>query len=251
MFGRLSGRPYYRCYAKSGSRLAHQSAASKVTDFRLILVTTAAFGAAAIANSNYSIASSTVCDSNRAKGADVVMLGPTAEPSTGILFPRLCNGMTFVGCGVRVKWRVVKVYAVGTYVDPTAFRMTENDNDQAVSKALLDPVNPRTIRVVMNRAVSMDKYVAAIVEALKPRMNGQDLEKLEEFKKLNPPGDLAEGSVMEMTIRGDTLLYRNNAGTVGAIRSMVFTRAMCDVYYGDNAVSPAHKDDVIKGILNL
>jgi len=29
---------------------------------------------------------------------------------------------------------------------------------------------------------------------------------------------------MEMTIRGDTLLYRNNAGTVGAIRSMVFTR---------------------------
>ncbi len=205
MLGRLSGRPYYRCCAKTGIRLAHQSAASNITDFKLILVTAAAFGAAAIANSNYSIASSTIalnvsCDSNRAKGADVVMLGPTAEPSTGILFPQLCNGMTFVGCGVRVKWRVVKVYAVGTYVDPTAFRMTENDNDQTVSKALLDPVNPRTIRVVMNRAVSMDKYVAAIVEALKPRMNGQDLEKLEEFKKLNPPGDLAEGSSQNFTL---------------------------------------------------
>lgn len=29
---------------------------------------------------------------------------------------------------------------------------------------------------------------------------------------------------MEMTIRGDTLLYRNNTGTVGAIHSSVFTR---------------------------
>lgn len=29
---------------------------------------------------------------------------------------------------------------------------------------------------------------------------------------------------MEMTIRGDTLLYRNNTGTVGAIHSNVFTR---------------------------
>jgi hypothetical protein len=25
------------------------------------------------------------------------------------LFPRLCNGMTFVGCGVRVKYGFVKV----------------------------------------------------------------------------------------------------------------------------------------------
>lgn len=200
LLGRCSSRPYNRSYANTGSRLvAHQLAASKIMDFRLFLVTAAAFGTAAVASSNPSITSNTIagsasCDSNRAKGADVVMLGPTAEPSTGILFPRLCNGMTFVGCGVRVKWRVVKVYAVGTYVDPTAFRMTENDNDQTVSKALLDPANPRTIRIVMNRAVSMDKYVAAIVEALKPRMNGQDLEKLEEFKKLNPSGDLAEGS---------------------------------------------------------
>ena len=167
----------------------------------------------------------TSCDSKN-KGADVVMLGPTAEHATGILFPRLCNGMTFVGCGVRVKWRVVKVYAVGTYVDPKTFSLTDKESENNVIKALLDPRYPRTIRIVMNRAVSMEKYVAAIIEAIKPRMNGQDLEKLEEFKKLNPSGDLVEGAVMEMTIRGDTLLYRNSAGTVGAIHSSVFTRCV-------------------------
>ena len=42
-------------------------------------------------------------------GAEATMLSPATEPKTGILFPRLCNGMTFVGCGVRVKYGFVKV----------------------------------------------------------------------------------------------------------------------------------------------
>ena len=37
------------------------------------------------------------------------MLSPKTEEATGILFPRLCNGMTLAGCGVRVKWGFVKV----------------------------------------------------------------------------------------------------------------------------------------------
>lgn len=75
--------------------------------------------------------------------------------------------------------------------------------------------------------------------------------RLEEFKKLNPPVDLVTGAEMEMTIRGDTLLYKNAVGGVGTIRSEVFTAAMCDVFYGSDAVSPTHKDDVLKGIPKL
>jgi len=48
---------------------------------------------------------------------------------------------------------------------------------------------------------------------------------LEEFKKLNPPIDLIKGAEIEMTIRGDTLLYKNATGGVGTIRSKVFTTA--------------------------
>ena len=110
-------------------------------------------------------------------GGDVVMLAPTKEPATGILFPRLCNGMQFVGCGVRVKWGFVKVYAVGTYVDPIAMAAIKKEGAKAIEKALLDPMYPRTLRIVMNRSLSIDKYTAAIIEALEPRMNGQDLEK--------------------------------------------------------------------------
>jgi len=75
--------------------------------------------------------------------------------------------------------------------------------------------------------------------------------RLDEFKKLNPPIDLIEGVVMEMTIRGDTMLYKNAVGGVGQIHSAVFCRALCDVYYGADAVSTGHKDDTIKGIQKL
>jgi len=39
----------------------------------------------------------------------VLFLGPVEEKATGILFPAMCNAMTFVGCGVRVKYGFVKV----------------------------------------------------------------------------------------------------------------------------------------------
>jgi len=120
----------------------------------------------------------TQCSASLEKtGGDVVMLGPTKEPATGILFPRLCNGMTFVGCGVRIKYGFIKVYAVGTYMDPVAMAAVKKDGDGSIGKALLDPMYPRCIRIVMNRSLSIDKYTAAIVEALEPRMEGKDLDK--------------------------------------------------------------------------
>eukprot|EP00560_Eucampia_antarctica_P006713 CAMPEP_0197824106 /NCGR_PEP_ID=MMETSP1437-20131217/1410_1 /TAXON_ID=49252 ORGANISM="Eucampia antarctica, Strain CCMP1452" /NCGR_SAMPLE_ID=MMETSP1437 /ASSEMBLY_ACC=CAM_ASM_001096 /LENGTH=205 /DNA_ID=CAMNT_0043423607 /DNA_START=229 /DNA_END=846 /DNA_ORIENTATION=+ len=185
----------------------------------------------------------TKCDSS-----DILGLGKiTKEPATGIMFPQLCNGMTFAGCGVRVKWAIIKVYAVGTYVDPIAMSAVKKQGEQGITKALLDPHYPRTIRIVMNRNLSIDKYAKVIIEALEPRMNGEDLEKLEEFKNTIPPVDLIDGAEIEMTIRGDTMLYKNSTGGIGHIKSAVFCRALCDVYYGSDAVSPAHRDDVIKG----
>jgi hypothetical protein len=108
---------------------------------------------------------------------DVLNFGVTKEPATGIPFPKLCNGLTFVGCGVRVKYGFVKVYAVGTYVDPIAMDAVKKQGTEAIKKALLDPMYPRTIRIVMNRSISIDKFTTAIIEALSPRMNGEDLDK--------------------------------------------------------------------------
>jgi hypothetical protein len=231
------------------------------------------------------------------------------EPATGIFFDALCNGYTLVGTGVRVKYGLIKVYAVGTYIDNQAVASIKQDS-AAIEKALLNIHVPRTIRIVMHRNLGIEKYTDAIVEALTPRMHGQDLDKLEEFKKLNPPIDLEKGTfcvvssriynkhtmafwecarvwerlfiahthgcahnlymaprrvfvctttttvcslgaVMEMTIRGDTLLYKNAVGGYGSIHSAIFCQALLETYYGTDPVSPTHKASVVQGIRKL
>jgi hypothetical protein len=53
----------------------------------------------------------------------------------------------------------------------------KNSTPATIQDALLNPTYPRTIRIVMARDLSIQKYTDAIVEALEPRMKGMDLEK--------------------------------------------------------------------------
>lgn len=106
---------------------------------------------------------------------DVILLGATKEKATGILFPKQCNGFTLAGTGVRIKYGFVKVYAVGTYLDPLAMSGIKGQPKDVIQKALLDPMYPRTIRIVMARGLSIQKFTDALSESLKPRMNGEDL----------------------------------------------------------------------------
>ena len=86
-------------------------------------------------------------------------------------------GYYLAGCGVRVKYGFVKVYAVGTYLDPLAMSAVKNSTPERIQDALLNPTYPRTIRIVMARGLSIQKYMDGIVESLEPRMQGMDLEK--------------------------------------------------------------------------
>ncbi len=198
-------------------------------------------------DSYFSILSPTLCLTR----CGIISAGtPIKEAATGILFPQLCNGMFFAGCGVRVKYGFVKVYAVATYVDPVALGAVKHA-PAAVEEALLDPTYPRTIKIILNRNLSSEKFTTAIVEALQPRMMGVDLDKLEAFQKLMPSVELIPGAEVEMTIRGDTLLFKNPTGGVGTIHSLTLTKALCDVYYGKQCVSPGHKEQVLTGIAKL
>lgn len=191
------------------------------------------------------------CDPRIPSSGDLLTVGKiTNEPTTNIPFPALCNGMSLAGVGVRVKYVFVNVYAVGAYFDPIAMMAIKKGNHNDIERALIDPTYPRTIRIVMNRALSVDKFITAIVEAIEPRLKGKNLEILDNFKELFPKVDFVEGDEVELTIRGDILLLKTGL-TVGTIESRKFTEAMCDVYFGKDAVSPSLKKDVLKGIPNL
>ncbi len=75
---------------------------------------------------------------------------PIKEKATGIMFPQLCNGMNLVWIGG-----------------------IKNQSTKVLEKVLLIPFYPRTICIIMNCALSIDKYTSAIVEALEARMNGR------------------------------------------------------------------------------
>uniref|UniRef100_A0A7S0TBA6 Chalcone isomerase domain-containing protein n=1 Tax=Pseudo-nitzschia delicatissima TaxID=44447 RepID=A0A7S0TBA6_9STRA len=191
------------------------------------------------------------CDRRIPGSGDVLSVGKiTKEPATSISFPALCNAMSLAGVGVRVKYVFVNVYAVGAYFDPIAMMAVKKGTQADVEKALCDPTYPRTIRIVMNRGLSVDKFIAAMNEAIEPRLNGKNLETLGEFKEIFPKVDLVEGDEIELTIRGDTLLLKTGLG-VGSIRSRPFTEAMCDVYFGKDPVSPTLLKDVLDGVRKL
>jgi len=179
--------------------------------------------------------------------APTMPISEVQEPSTGIRFPRYLNGFILLGCGVRVKFGFVKGYAVGTYVDMA----TKEAFNTATYEILLNPDYARIVRIVMNRSAPIDMFNASITEVLTPRMNGRDLDQLNKFKELGPRHDLSVGDIIELSIRGDTMEYKNSLGGVGQIKSIIFTQAICNAFYGEDCVSPSHKEAVIKGISSI
>ena len=158
------------------------------------------------------------------------------EESTGIDFPESCQGLPFFGAGVRVKYVFVKVYAVGLYAEPRHLGGLSGAGADAVAARILDPSVHKVIRIVMARDLSSEKYTAAIVEALGPRVS--DAAALAEFKALQPKGPFKKDTEIVMDLSGDRLTYMIGGKIVGTMRSLQLTKALADVYYGADPVSP-------------
>ena len=88
---------------------------------------------------------------------------------------------------------------------------------------------------------------------MKGKLKGKNLDSLEQFKNIFPNVDLKEGDEIEMEILDDVLLLKTHyhSGGGGKIRCRHFTAAICDVYFGQEAVSPTLKEAVLKGIPHL
>lgn len=96
------------------------------------------------------------------------------EPETGITFPAVLESKHLFGVGVRKKYQVFNVYAIGLYANKNDFQGIHN-NAEEQEAALLNPHKHRTLRIVMNRKVTMEVVISTLIESLEPRMHGKDL----------------------------------------------------------------------------
>jgi len=74
---------------------------------------------------------------------------------------------------------------------------------------------------------------------------------LDEFSKLRDYGHLQFGDEIILTIRGDSLHCKCSNGGESVLRSKAFTKAVCDVYFGKDSISPAAKTSVMSGMSQL
>merc|ERR1719162_1784108 len=99
-----------------------------------------------------------------------------------------------------------------------------NDLEKEVVTALLNPTFPRTMRIVMNRALSVDTFVGGIVKSVEPRLykKGKETvspETLTAFKALFPTIDLQKGDEFRFIIRDEILLIQYGDDGVGGGKS--------------------------------
>ena len=89
------------------------------------------------------------------------------EPATGITFAsELKGGLPFLGAGVRYKWGLVKVYAVGLY----AAGAGACGSGDALWQGLVDSKERKAVVIKMARTIDAQKLVDALEEAFKPRL---------------------------------------------------------------------------------
>ncbi len=89
-----------------GSSSSTHQAAYKNTNMAAAALLLAA--ASTVAVSSWMVDAPTAAMETLPSSPDIIA-AVVKEKSTGITFPQLCNGLSLVGCGVRIKWGFVKV----------------------------------------------------------------------------------------------------------------------------------------------
>ena len=175
--------------------------------------------------------------------------GAVTESKTGIAFPAQVlsptsgRALSLAGAGVRVKFWVVNVYAVGLYFDAAKLK------GQSTSE--LPPVAdvPALVRITLAMELPREKYNDAIKEQVEPRMASAtaDFEAFVNLSNQLPP-TLAKGMAIDLHLDSGTLSLVADEQRVGTVVSSALCNALADVYMGSDPVSPTAKQAAIQGL---
>lgn len=162
--------------------------------------------------------------------------------------------------------KTIKVYAVGLYVDPKAAKQLLSSKQADISsregipeQAVFDDLAKsneveKSLRMVISfGGVNQKNFWSALEERLQPPMKkAGEMAPLQEFGALFDGVKFRKGLQLNFTSSKDgALITQVDNKQVGIIDSPLLTRTLFDVYLGHNPVSPAAKESIGRGLINL
>ena len=166
----------------------------------------------------------------------------SVEPKTGVEFPTSADDdLTLAGCGVRMKFSIIPVYAVGLY----------HANFEPSSDVVKDLKTVRKeFRIVLVRTVERETFVKAIEEQVSYRCT--DKKQVQQFADL-----CAAGLAAKLTTGTTTILRLEPDGRValtvdGILEGFVYTPqvadALVDTYLGKDSVAPSARKNILDNL---
>lgn len=165
------------------------------------------------------------------------------EPRTGVQFPEYgSNGLKLAGCGVRLKFGVVPIYAVGLY-SPDGLRIKEN-----VLQELRDVETE--LRITLVRKLDAITFIKAIEHQLATRVvDSAQLDAFVDMCVVALPANMPSNTTTTIRLCRSGQVILTAAGKVPAsILSPQVATALLDVYVGPDAVAPTARSAILNSL---
>ena len=188
-----------------------------------------------------------------ARKATLADLGgePMKEPRTGVLFPaaNVQGSLKLAGCGVRSKYGIVPVYAVGLYAHPD-FKVAEGaDVLAALRAAVANDKLTNEIRLTLVRDVGAATFVKALEEQVLPRSSKQQCDLFSTTCQAGLADTIKDKTTLVLRLKPDgTIDLLSEGALVASVQVPEVADALLDVYVGPDAVSPAARDSICAGL---
>jgi len=189
----------------------------------------------------------------------------------GITFPselrmmgttqKLCGG------GTRLKYNVVKVYAVGLYFEPQAvtrgggadslkpFVGTPADKltkSSGFYSAITNGKFAKTLLLQFHRSVGADAVAGAMKDSLSKKVAAGALTKFSDaLSTALGGGAVPQGGKLSFSCKADTMSISFADGAGLSVREKSLCPALFSVYYGSPPISPAAKEGAAKAFAEL
>eukprot|EP00316_Scyphosphaera_apsteinii_P009092 CAMPEP_0119335536 /NCGR_PEP_ID=MMETSP1333-20130426/89796_1 /TAXON_ID=418940 /ORGANISM="Scyphosphaera apsteinii, Strain RCC1455" /LENGTH=253 /DNA_ID=CAMNT_0007346109 /DNA_START=23 /DNA_END=784 /DNA_ORIENTATION=+ len=163
-----------------------------------------------------------------------------------------------IGGGTRLKYNVVKIYAVGVYMDAAGAKRALKpylglaagalQKQAGFYKAVIEARFAKALLLYFHRSVGSSAVVDALRDSLAPRLKAPSLAKFREVLQQMLGDSVPKGSQLFFSCRGDNLhMSVSSSSSPLLMQDKTICAALFDVYLGSSPISMQAKEGFTLG----